>query len=1186
MRKKIKSNRKSSKQSGNQTYLELKRTQFENQDQRVISNYYKDVDEAVARADSTLINTLYEQVVNHGVIYAIHVLKLHLEESPLESLQRLHQTSKLLFCKPDGENQVYKDTIYSRLAEDSAICEVPIEFLVDAATQDGSWYSQVDRSIPLAISCLCSGDKTENLVPRALETWEYQLLSEYSTSSMESRFMEQQVGDGTGKSNANNWLETDVRDKSNNEAGVVQYELDSNFPLLTATIEIDKNIGMTNEQIKFIMSHKSTLAGLDEEIRRNGNGIDLSFVIPTEQRTVKTSSKGFAGIVKYFSTLSFELNEKNIPFERTTADEDVAEEDIEYTVLVEHLIDLGNLINSGITRPWKSNMVSATKVTSPKSTKASTTGLTANLKILQKFDEGKEKVAEKLESCIRHLQQTGSIIPVIPSTAMTNINGKEVFSIQKGRLIRAGKLLGKKSIISILKWFSGQIYIFDIWTRVFGKIIHQEDPKLQNMALAYFHSMFTPEGVEEVNEKNIENSLLTKVIFKHSYGNMAMSVVWKLAEQGEDTVSKISLLNQISFESLLEPVMDNQEEKYFFRRDLDLWILDVGKLIKNSGDVCDEVDLLKVMFGIHPLIQREELDDYPMRNWEKITGEVHLEKEKYPGLIKSIEAEDAWKSLRGRSFGKISMICKVIRRSNERIDFTKELTNSTMEAFMTVFTDKKEEWNSSNTEGYVVDLASKLPQNTNSENDPEDISTESALSVMIGVDPKELIPKLDELKIYQLQKIIGTEAENICANNVLTKTCPYGKNCVNRHESVLNHEDSRSLKKGVKKLLTGDENHKKINVTFKHGSRPFVMQQQYNRDHPPDKAYPKKKTNKIYPRKKATETKGVNEVKTPSKEENGNGTSNRKSTWIGKGMIETGKGGKGRGRGGSNYGGRGGKGKGYTVNGYRGKGKGANRDSELFRGGKGYGGRGNDVNRNPPTNRGNSWKTGDVSVDGKSVYIGNNSNQKMTFINRSSYDNMENAVYRSMKAMFQDMIHFGSTAGFAKFFQKCSHGCHFHSLHSKTCICGHGNSPNCGVYPCVVNVFLPRLVEQEKVGMTNLSRNINMVTPHEKNYSKDVHTPWRAAMSRRQIRNDIEEDDHSNYLNNMMAQEMIPEADQMTFYKSQEEIEQEETKMLKKLNSLKEMKGKMKGLNQMRGSPSQTDGTTRYFKINQSFNQN
>ena len=92
-------------------------------------------------------------------------------------------------------------------------------------------------------------------------------------------------------------------------------------------------------------------------------------------------------------------------------------------------------------------------------------------------------------------------------------------------------------------------------------------------------------------------------------------------------------------------------------------------------------------------------------------------------------------------------------------------------------------------------------------------------------------------------------------------------------------------------------------------------------------------------------------------------------------------------------------------------------------------------------------------------------------------------------------------------------------------------------------------------------------------------------MSRRQIRNDIKEDDHSNYLNSMMAQEMIPEADQMTFYKSQDEIEQEETKMLKKLNSLKEMKGKMKGLNQMRGSPT-PDGTTRYFKINQSFNQN
>ena len=53
-------------------------------------------------------------------------------------------------------------------------------------------------------------------------------------------------------------------------------------------------------------------------------------------------------------------------------------------------------------------------------------------------------------------------------------------------------------------------------------------------------------------------------------------------------------------------------------------------------------------------------------------------------------------------------------------------------------------------------------------------------------------------------------------------------------------------------------------------------------------------------------------------------------------------------------------------------------------------------------------------------------------------------------------------------------------------------------------------------------------------------------MSRRQIRNDIEEDDHSNYLNNMMAQEMIPEADQMTFYKSQEEIEQKRDKNVDK----------------------------------------
>ena len=54
--------RKSSKQSGNQTYLELKRNQFENQDQRLVSNYFKNAEEAVERADSALINTLYDQV--------------------------------------------------------------------------------------------------------------------------------------------------------------------------------------------------------------------------------------------------------------------------------------------------------------------------------------------------------------------------------------------------------------------------------------------------------------------------------------------------------------------------------------------------------------------------------------------------------------------------------------------------------------------------------------------------------------------------------------------------------------------------------------------------------------------------------------------------------------------------------------------------------------------------------------------------------------------------------------------------------------------------------------------------------------------------------------------------------------------------------------------------------------------
>ena len=75
-------------------------------------------------------------------------------------------------------------------------------------------------------------------------------------------------------------------------------------------------------------------------------------------------------------------------------------------------------------------------------------------------------------------------------------------------------------------------------------------------------------------------------------------------------------------------------------------------------------------------------------------------------------------------------------------------------------------------------------------------------------------------------------------------------------------------------------------------------------------------------------------------------------------------------------------------------------------------------------------------------------------------------------------------------------------------------------------------------------------------------------MSRRQMNNDVEPDDHSNYLNNMMAQEMNPETGEMTFYKNQDEIEMEESKILKKLNSLKEMRGKMRGLDEMREKTS------------------
>ena len=90
----------------------------------------------------------------------------------------------------------------------------------------------------------------------------------------------------------------------------------------------------------------------------------------------------------------------------------------------------------------KPNPVSKKKITTSNM-------LSTNTKLVQKSDEGKEEMAEVLETVIRHLQHTGTIIPTTPSTMLTAVNGKETFGLQRGQLIHGGKILGRKALNQI-----------------------------------------------------------------------------------------------------------------------------------------------------------------------------------------------------------------------------------------------------------------------------------------------------------------------------------------------------------------------------------------------------------------------------------------------------------------------------------------------------------------------------------------------------------------------------------------------------------------------------------------------------------------------------------------------------------------------------------------------------------------
>lgn len=109
-----------------------------------------------------------------------------------------------------------------------------------------------------------------------------------------------------------------------------------------------------------------------------------------------------------------------------------------------------------------------------------------------------------------------------------------------------------------------------------GKLLIHGNPELQGMALKFFDGTFTEEGINRFRDTYTENSLLTKVVFRHSYGTLAMAIMWELAGEKEETPSKISLVNQIHNETLLDKVTQGGKEGCFFRRDFDSWMIDVG----------------------------------------------------------------------------------------------------------------------------------------------------------------------------------------------------------------------------------------------------------------------------------------------------------------------------------------------------------------------------------------------------------------------------------------------------------------------------------------------------------------------------------------------------------------------------------------------------------------------------------
>ena len=1165
---------KSSKNSGNLTYLGLKNKNQNKNGSKHIANYYKDVDGVLQLADSALINILVHQVENYGLLYAIQVLKHEIEESDVEEIYRYYQISKKIFEKPEGDNWVIKDNIYSSIHDGGGSSEIPIEFMVDAVTQDSKWYSQADRMIVLTNTALLQKETTEKLVPRALETVELDRLYDLVQQNLKNSFKESRTASGTGETNAEKWLNITPPKASNNES--IEYLFKEKLPVLTSLIDIDPDTGMKPQQIKEVIEGKDPemIDQLRLEVWEVSDKVDLSFVIPLSQVNVKEGSEKYELIKKYLLSMNFELNHTSIMHSDRSADEDQSE----FMVKVKDLELAALYAHTGVMQPWLK------KVSSPsnykdKALQTNAAQVAANLKIVQKQDEGKEKNAEILEACMRHMKQNGVILEVVPSTTMTSVNGTEVYGLQRNQLIRAGKILGKKALHCFIKHLSGQIFIWDIWARVMGKLLISNDPDKQSMALKYFDSMFTEVGIKRIDGKYIENSSLTKAIIGHNYGHLSMAVIWELAGEKEETVTKISLINQITYEVLLEPVIENGETKHFFRSDFETWILDVGKLIVASGSVINIADLIKVMFACHPLAsQGTDVEVYPMKNWENITGEVLLKNEDLEPLVEDIEANDAWKTIRGRTHVMLHAVCRVLHRRNKEINITAELAESLMCLFQKAFEEKREEWNSSPDDGYIRDKDTLTESYQPKESvDDETISTESTLSVVVRANTADVTEQLNKYKISQVQKAVSEMGSTLCAVHSLTDSCYFGGQCRNRHENNLNPEDGWALTEGIKKILSASDQ-PGINITYKGGTPANSKMKNFNDANP---GVRKKYVKNLRRRVNSTKTGNQDTDKsvTWASDVKNNTTSgkeyrkNRSRDKVDHDQADDkGKGGRvsfnnqqNSGRGGykgynnpNDYYGKGNTSPKNTFN----RGKGGRGKGGRGKGGQGYSGR----SAQPRTNRGQTWRTGDISSDGESVFLGTNQNHKLSFIPKQNYAHLENSIFDTMHRMYNDMVDFQSVAGFATFFEKCAHGCIFHTLHSKKCLCANTHQSNCGVWPCVVTVFLPRMGNKEGVGLNSLGRNINMST---KNHG--VTTPWRTHMSRRQILND-----------RLLNEEVIEDAEEDPFednekmvdYKSIQEVEKEEEEIIKRLNLLKSTKSKMKLANR-----TNTKGSTRFVRV-------